>query len=84
VRDFIRQFRGLSGTAKVNDICAGLGVAERETPAEFSKGDGAARRLLTRCRGRPGRRNPRTSGSSAKTTFWSSFIDDDCAPESFV
>jgi len=47
-------------------------------------GIGAARRLLTRCRGRPGRRNPRTSGSSAKTTFWSSFIDDDCAPESFV
>ena len=35
VRDFIGQFRGLSGTAKQNAICNEIGVAERETLADF-------------------------------------------------
>ena len=35
VRDFIGQFRGLSGTAKQNAICTEIGVAERETLADF-------------------------------------------------
>lgn len=46
VRDFIRQFRGLSGTAKANDICASLGVAERETLADFFQRAEAAPALL--------------------------------------
>ena len=47
VRDFIGQFRGLSGTAKARDICAELGVGERLSLAAFyQQHDSAAAMLL--------------------------------------
>ena len=50
VRDFIRQFRGLSGTAKINAICVELQVEERETLAEFYPTVLSAARLLAAMR----------------------------------
>ena len=54
VRDFISQFRGLSGSAKANAICKKIGVAERLSLADFYKqqGTNAATLLLSAMRSR--------------------------------
>jgi DNA topoisomerase VI subunit B len=46
VRDFVSQFRGLKGTQTLAGIRDALGVAERETLAEFFERDNAAAQLL--------------------------------------
>ena len=60
VRDFISLFRGLKGTTKQNAICAELGVAGRETLADFFARPCGAQ-LLVVMRGCPGRSSPAIS-----------------------
>ena len=45
VADFVRDFRGLSGTAKARDICEAAGAARMPLSEFYANGEGAARRV---------------------------------------
>jgi hypothetical protein len=82
VRDFIGQFRGLSGTAKQNAISAEIGVAERETLAEFYRRPLAAARLLTAMRARSNPVKPRDLGLIGESHVRERMLDNGCDPDS--
>jgi hypothetical protein len=84
VRDFIGQFRGLSGTAKQNAICTEIGVAERETLAEFYRDRLAPARLLTAMRARSNPVKPRDLGLVGESHVRERMLDDGCDPDSIV
>jgi hypothetical protein len=47
VRDFVREFRGLSGTAKAKQICDAIDASGETLAAFHARGEGAAWRLLS-------------------------------------
>jgi len=85
VRDFIRQFRGLSGTAKAKAICGEIGVAERLSLADFyqQRAKGAAWLLAAmQERSRPVR--PRDLGVLGHNHLLARFAESGADPETFV
>ena len=84
VRDLIVRFLGLKGTAKAKSICGSVGVAGRETLKDFHRRPGAALRLLTAMRASSRQVKPRELGVIGRDHLMERFIDDNCAPESFV
>ena len=84
VRDLIVRFLGLKGTAKAKSICGSVGVAGRETLKDFHQQPGAALRLLTAMRASSRQVKPRELGVIGRDHLMERFIDDNCAPESFV
>jgi hypothetical protein len=86
VRDFIGQFRGLSGTAKQNDICVSLGVAERLSLADFyqRRGAAAASPLLEAIRLRSQTVKPRDLGVIGGDHLQARFVAGGADPETFV
>jgi hypothetical protein len=84
VREFIGQFRGLKGTAKQNAICAGIGVAERETLAGFYQRDGAAERLLAAMRAVSRPVKPRDLGVIGEDHLAAHLVEVGCEEGSIV
>ena len=83
VRDFLANFRGLSGTAKANEIGAQLKLAERETLRDyFERGNVAALIVAMRNASRPVK--PRDLGVIGKDHLTERLIEDNCEPNSIV
>lgn len=85
VRDFISQFRGLTGSAKARDICKEIGVAERASLADFySRCPGAVGRLLQAMRSRSRPARPRDLGVVGRGHLVARFAECGADPETFV
>jgi hypothetical protein len=85
VRDFISQFRGLTGSAKARDICNEIGVAERASLADFySRCPGAVGRLLQAMRSRSRPTKPGDLGVVGRGHLQACFAESGADPETFV
>jgi DNA topoisomerase VI subunit B len=84
VREFIGQLRGLKGTAKQNAICKKIGVAERETLAEFYQRPVAVRRLLATMQAQARPVKPRDLGVIGEDHLMADLIGDGCDEDSIV
>jgi DNA topoisomerase VI subunit B len=83
VRDFIAQFRGLSGSAKVNEIGAQLKLAERETLRDFFERENIAALIVAmRKSSRPVK--PRDLGVIGQAHLTERLQDDSCDLHSIV
>jgi Histidine kinase-, DNA gyrase B-, and HSP90-like ATPase len=84
VRDFIRLFRGLSATAKINEIAVALGVAEGETLADFFNRSGGARMLLAEMQTRSRPVKPRDLGVIGEDHLRNQMVKFGCERDSIV
>jgi DNA topoisomerase VI subunit B len=85
VRDFIRQFDGLKGTAKAKDICTEIGVGERTSLRDFhARGGSVIARLLLAMRARSRPVRARDLGVIGRDHLMERMIEDGCDEESFV
>ena len=80
VRDFVGQFRGLKSTLTQAAIRDRLGVAERETLAEFFERDNAATRLLAAMQGASRPVKLGDLGMVGEAHLRDRLIEDGCAP----
>jgi hypothetical protein len=83
VRDFISQFRGLSGTTKVNEIGARIGLAERETLRDFFERDNIPA-LLVAMQNASRQVKPRDLGVIGQAHLTERLQDDGCDLHSIV
>ena len=85
VRDFLANFRGLSGTAKANEIGARLKLAERETLRDyFERGDRAIAALIEAMRNASRPVKPRHLGVIGQDHLTERLIEDNCEAGSIV
>ena len=84
VRDFVAQFRGLTSTQTLAAIRTELGVAERETLADFFQRPNAAARLLKAMRTMSRPVKLADLGLIGEAHIRDRLIDDDCAPKSIA
>ena len=84
VRDFVAQFRGLKGTQTQAAIRDALGVAERETLADYFERPNAAARMLKAMRAMSRPVKLGDLGLIGEAHLRDRLIDDDCAPNSIV
>ena len=84
VRDFVGQFRGLKGTLTQAAIRDQLGVAERETLADYFERPNAAARLLKAMRAASRPIKLADLGLIGEAHIRDRLIEDYCAPNSIV
>jgi DNA topoisomerase VI subunit B len=84
VRDFVRQFAGLSGTQKASAICAKLGVGDRETLADYYKREPSGLKLLAAMRDASRPIKPKALGVLGEDHLKATLVSSDCALDSLV
>jgi hypothetical protein len=84
VRDFVRQFAGLTGTQKASEICARLGVGDRETLADYYRREPSGLKLLAAMCEASRPLKPKALGILGEDHLKATLVSSDCAPESLV
>jgi DNA topoisomerase 6 subunit A-like protein len=84
VRDFVRQFAGLTGTQKASELSAKLGVGERETLAEYYRREPSGFKLLASMREASRPIKPKALAVLGEDHLKATLASSDCALDSLV
>jgi DNA topoisomerase VI subunit B len=83
VRDFVREFRGLSSTVKAKTICDSLGVSGETLPGFHSQGEAQTGRLLAVMKRLSRPVNPRDLGIIGEDHLLGRFVSAGATAETF-